>query len=180
MGFVFQDTGLLPWRNVQRNVEIGLEARGVAKDVRAKKARESLELVGLADVATSAPYYLSGGMQQRVGVARALAVEPRVLLMDEPFGQVDSLTRERLQVETAQLWSRLGTSIVFVTHDVDEAIFFSDRIAIFAATGGVLAEVVSVECPKRRWTYNVRADSRAIELREHILKTIGVGAAAQP
>ena len=178
MSYVFQDINLLPWRSVVKNVELGLEARGVPKAERRVRAMETLEMVGLADVAGAAPYTLSGGMQQRVGVARALAVRPKVLLMDEPFGQLDNFTREALQIEIAELWAKLGTTIVFVTHDVDEAIFLSDRIALFRPDPGRLTEVIDVGLPRPRSGYDVRAHRRAIELRAHIVSHLGVGTRA--
>jgi NitT/TauT family transport system ATP-binding protein len=168
MSYVFQDINLLPWRSVVDNVALGLEAKGMRKaDCRAR-AMEALEMVGLGAVAKSAPYTLSGGMQQRVGVARALAVGPKVLLMDEPFGQLDNFTREALQVEIANLWQRLGTTIIFVTHDVDEAIFLSDRIGLFQPNPGRLTKILDVDLPRPRADYNVRAHQRAIELRSEI------------
>jgi NitT/TauT family transport system ATP-binding protein len=179
MSYVFQDINLLPWRSVLKNVELGLEARGLGKAERRERAMEVLEMVGLAHVADSPTYTLSGGMQQRVGVARALAVRPKVLLMDEPFGQLDNFTREVLQVEIADLWSKLGTTIVFVTHDVEEAIFLSDRIALFRPEPGRLTEIVDVDLPRPRDGYDVRADKRAIELRAHIVNHLGVTRAAQ-
>ncbi|MGH9094393.1 MAG: ABC transporter ATP-binding protein [Acidimicrobiales bacterium] len=168
MAYVFQDINLLPWRNVLDNVALGLEARGVSKVVRRKRAMEVLEMVGLASVAHVAPYTLSGGMQQRVGVARALAVDPKVLLMDEPFGQLDNFTREALQIEIAALWTKLGTTIIFVTHDVDEAIFLSDRIGLFQPDPGRLTDILDVDLPRPRTDYDVRAHPRAIELRAYI------------
>ena len=180
MSYVFQDINLLPWRTVIKNVERGLEARGLPKQERAQRAMEMLTMVGLGSVATAPPYTLSGGMQQRVGVARALAVEPKVLLMDEPFGQLDNFTREALQVDIARLWERLGTTIVFVTHDVDEAIFLSDRIALFQPGPGRLTEIVDIDLPRPRTEYDVRAHPRAIELRSHIVNhlSLGIGARA--
>jgi NitT/TauT family transport system ATP-binding protein len=178
MAYVFQDINLLPWRTVAKNVELGLEARGVPRQERGARAMAMLEMVGLAPVATAPPYTLSGGMQQRVGVARALAVGPKVLLMDEPFGQLDNFTREALQVEIAELWARLGTTIVFVTHDVDEAIFLSDRIVLFQPDPGRLTEIIEVGLPRPRTDYDVRADRRAIELRAHIVNQLGVGTGA--
>ncbi len=180
MSYVFQDINLLPWRTVIKNVELGLEARGLPKVERAQRAMEMLTMVGLGSVATAPPYTLSGGMQQRVGVARALAVEPKVLLMDEPFGQLDNFTREALQVDIARLWERLGTTIVFVTHDVDEAIFLSDRIALFQPGPGRLTEIVDIDLPRPRTEYDVRAHPRALELRSHIVNhlSLGIGARA--
>jgi NitT/TauT family transport system ATP-binding protein len=174
MAFVFQDINLLPWRSVVENVEIGLEARGLTKDERRHRALETLRLVGLESVASRPPYTLSGGMQQRVGVARALAIQPKVLLMDEPFVHLDNFTRETLQIELSKLWRRLGLTIVFVTHDVDEAIFLSDRIALFRSSPGRIAEVVTVDLPHPRWEFNVRADPRAIALRERIIDALQV------
>jgi NitT/TauT family transport system ATP-binding protein len=174
MGYVFQDINLLPWRSVRQNVEIGLEARGMPAPARRRRALDVLEMVGLHDVAELPPYTLSGGMQQRVGVARALAVDPKVLLMDEPFGHLDNFTRETLQIEIAKLWSKLGTTIVFVTHDVDEAIFLSSRIVLFRNRPGHVSRVLDVELPHPRWEFNVRADPRAIQMREAIIEHLGV------
>lgn len=174
MGFVFQDINLLPWRTVAENVEIGLEARGFPPRERRARAVEALRLVGLESVANAAPYTLSGGMQQRVGVARALAIDPKVLLMDEPFGHLDNFTREGLQIEIAKLWAKLGTTVVFVTHDVDEAIFLSDRIALFHTNPGRVTKILDVSLPRPRWEFNVRADSRAIEMREAIIRDLGI------
>ena len=168
MSYVFQDINLLPWRSVLDNVALGLEVRGVPKAERRERAMAVLDMVGLAAVAKSPPYTLSGGMQQRVGVARALAIRPKVLLMDEPFGQLDNFTREALQVEIANLWEKLGTTIMFVTHDVDEAIFLSDRIGLFQPGPGRLTEVLEVDLPRPRTDYDVRAHGRAIELRSYI------------
>ena len=130
--------------------------------------------MGLESVADVPPYTLSGGMQQRVGVARALAVDPKVLLMDEPFGHLDNFTRENLQVEIARLWQRLKMTVIFVTHDVDEAIFLSDRIALFRTDPGRIAEIVEVDLRRPRWEYNVRAEPNAIGLREHIMDELEV------
>jgi NitT/TauT family transport system ATP-binding protein len=174
MGFVFQDINLLPWRSVRQNVEIGLEARGLRATERRRRATEAIRMVGLEDVAEVPPYTLSGGMQQRVGVARALAISPKVLLMDEPFGHLDNFTRETLQIEIARLWSKLGTTVVFVTHDVDEAIFLSDRIALFQGRPGRVTRVIDVDLPRPRWEFNVRAHPRAIEMREAIIEYLGV------
>ena len=174
MGFVFQDINLLPWRSVRQNVEIGLEARGVRAAERRTLALQALRMVGLEEVADVPPYTLSGGMQQRVGVARALAIGPKVLLMDEPFGQLDNFTREALQIEVSKLWSKLRTTIVFVTHDVDEAIFLSDRIALFHGEPGRLTRIIDVDLPHPRWEFNVRADPRAIAMREGIIDHLGV------
>lgn len=175
MAYVFQDINLLPWRSVLENAALGLEARGINKKDRTERAMEVLEMVGLASFSNAPPYTLSGGMQQRVGVARALAVRPKVLLMDEPFGQLDNFTREALQIEIANLWTKLGTTIVFVTHDVDEAIFLSDRIALFQPAPGRLTEIVDVDLPRPRTEYDVRAHPGAIELRSYIMSHLRGG-----
>lgn len=177
MAYVFQDINLLPWRSVLDNVALGLEVRGMSKSDRRARAMEVLEMVGLASVAKVPPYTLSGGMQQRVGVARALAVHPKVLLMDEPFGQLDNFTREALQVEISNLWAKISATIIFVTHDVDEAIFLSDRIGLFQPDPGRLTEVLDVDLPRPRTDYDVRAHPRAIELRAYITEHLRGGKA---
>jgi len=174
MAFVFQDINLLPWRSVVENVEVGLEGRGIGRRARRQRALEALELVGLESVSSAPPYTLSGGMQQRVGVARALAVDPKVLLMDEPFGHLDNFTRETLQVEVARLWERLRMTVIFVTHDVDEAIFLSDRIALFRTNPGRMSQIIDVNLKRPRWEYNVRADPDAIRMREVIMEELEV------
>lgn len=174
MAFVFQDISLLPWRNAVENVEIGLEARRMGKEERRESALAALRLVGLESVAKAAPYTMSGGMQQRVGLARALAIQPKVLLMDEPFGHLDNFTRETLQIEVAKLWQRLGMTVVFVTHDVDEAIFLSDRIALLHSSPGRVTKIIDIDLPHPRWEFNVRADPRAIATREAIMDDLQV------
>lgn len=174
MAFVFQDVALLPWRSVRQNVELGLAARGLGKDECRSRALAALDLVGLGRVAEVPPYTLSGGMQQRVGIARALALEPKVLLMDEPFAHLDNFTREALQVELEKLYSTLHMTTVFVTHDVDEAVFLSDRIALFGTSPGRILEIVDVPFARPRWSSNVRATTEAVDLREYILRTLNV------
>jgi len=124
---VFQEPGLLPWRSVTGNVELALQHKRLPAAKKREIVRGYLEVTGLTDFARFPPYRLSGGMQQRVGLARALAVDPSVLLMDEPFGALDALTRAALQVELGRIVESVGSTVVFVTHDVDEAIFLSDR-----------------------------------------------------
>lgn len=168
MAYVFQDINLLPWRSVRKNVELGLEARGIPKDQRRQIAEEALEMVGLKDVMDVPPYTLSGGMQQRVGVARALATKPKVLLMDEPFGQLDNFTREALQVEVAALWEKLHITAVFVTHDVDESIFLSDRIVVMNGNPGRIVEILNVNLERPRSQEDFRGEQETIELRHRI------------
>lgn len=147
---VFQQPSLLAWRNALRNVEFGLELMKTGSRERKEKARQALRLVGLADYETYYPKQLSGGMQQRVGLARALAVEPEILLMDEPFSALDAQTREELQAELLDLHAQTGKTIMFVTHDLDEAIYLSDRVLVLLPHPGRVHTVVDVDIPRPR------------------------------
>ena len=134
---VFQQYTLLPWRTAQANIELALEAKGgLSRRERADRARTYLELVGLSEFANRYPHELSGGMKQRIAIARSLSYEPEVLLMDEPFGALDAQTRERLQEELLAIWERTGTTVVFITHDIDEAVFLGQRVAVMSARPG--------------------------------------------
>lgn len=150
MAMIFQEYSLYPWRTVIRNIEFGLEVKGLSKEERRKKAAEYLELVGLRDFADRYPYELSGGMRQRVAVARALAIEPHILLMDEPFGALDAQTRNKLQRELLEIWEKTKKTVLFVTHSVDEAVFLSDRIVILSPRPGRVREIVRVGLPRPR------------------------------
>jgi ABC-type nitrate/sulfonate/bicarbonate transport system ATPase subunit len=148
---VFQQPGLLPWRDVLHNVTYGLEMSGrMRRREAAARGRELLELVGLADFAHSFPNQLSGGMQQRVNLARALAVEPELLLLDEPFASVDAQTREALQVELLNICKRAEVTALFVTHDIGEAVFLADRVCIFSPRPGRIVREVRVRLPEPR------------------------------
>jgi NitT/TauT family transport system ATP-binding protein len=142
---VFQDYALFPWMTVESNVEFGLEARGVAADKRRQVSGELLKLVGLGEFAKKYPHHLSGGMKQRVSIARALAVEPQILLMDEPFGALDAQTRSVMQEELLRIWKLYRKTVVFVTHSIDEAIYLSDRIVIMTARPGRIKAIVEVK-----------------------------------
>jgi NitT/TauT family transport system ATP-binding protein len=143
---VFQQYTLLPWRTAAANIEFALEAKGgMTKKQRAEQARVYLELVGLTEFANRYPHELSGGMKQRVAIARSLSYEPQVLLMDEPFGALDAQTRERLQEELLSIWRRTGTTVIFITHDIDEAVFLGQRVAVMSARPGRIKEVVTVD-----------------------------------
>jgi NitT/TauT family transport system ATP-binding protein len=148
-GIAFQQAGLFEWRSVLRNVELPLELRGIGRRGRRARAREMLELVGLSDFARHYPSQLSGGMQQRVAIARALAVHPPLLLMDEPFGALDEMTRERLQDELLGVCARTGTSTIFVTHSIPEAVYLSDRVVVMSARPGRITAEVTIDLGPR-------------------------------
>ena len=167
-GMVFQNYAVFPHMSVFENVAFGLRNRKVPADEIRHRVQRMLEMARLTGLEKRTPDQLSGGQQQRVGLARAMVIEPQVLLMDEPLGHVDDFTREILQIEILKLWMQLKTTVVFVSHDVDEAILLSQRIALFQAKPGRLVEVVDVDLPQPRWEYDVRAHPRAIELHNYI------------
>ncbi|HET7026149.1 MAG TPA: ABC transporter ATP-binding protein [Candidatus Limnocylindrales bacterium] len=163
--FVFQNFALFPWRTVLGNVVFPLESAGRPKREREELARKYIDMVGLTAFIDSHPHELSGGMQQRVGIARALAVNPEILLMDEPFGALDAQTRELMQIELLGIWEATRKTVVFVTHSVDEAIFLSGRIAVFSAHPGTITKVLDVPFPYPRTDGNVKLDPKFAELR---------------
>ncbi len=146
-GIAFQQAGLLPWRTVAANVVLPLQLHDVGKAERTTRVEELLELVGLSDFAQSFPDQLSGGMQQRVAIARALAERPRLLLMDEPFGALDEITRERMQAELVRIGQESGAAVVFVTHSIPEAVFLSDRVVVMSARPGRVVGAVDTRPP---------------------------------
>jgi NitT/TauT family transport system ATP-binding protein len=149
-GYVFQQYALFPWRTALSNIEFGLESRGIPKEERLKIGRELLALFGLSEFEDRFPYQLSGGMQQRVAIARALATKPDVLLMDEPFAALDAQTREILQNELIRIWEGTDTTVIFVTHSIDEAVFLADRVAVVTARPGMVKEIIEIDLPRPR------------------------------
>ena len=149
LGFVFQDAALLPWRNAIDNVRLPLQV-GKSKSIHAGSPEELLELVGLKGRQDAYPHELSGGMRQRVSIARALVCKPRVLLMDEPFGALDEITRDRLNEELLRIWEATGTTILFVTHSIPEAVFLSQQVLVMTKTPGTIREIVPIDLPYPR------------------------------
>jgi NitT/TauT family transport system ATP-binding protein len=177
-GIVFQDSVLFDWRTVAKNVSLPLEMMGWGRARRATRVREMLELVELEGFEDRRPWQLSGGMQQRVSIARALAFAPALLLMDEPFGALDEMTRERLNLELLQIWNASASTVVFVTHSIPEAVFLSTRVVVMSPRPGRIAAVVEVDLPYPR-TVDTREEPRFFELvtevRDHLRAAGGVG-----
>jgi NitT/TauT family transport system ATP-binding protein len=169
---VFQDFALLPWATAQRNVEFGLLLRGVGAQERAATARRYLAKVGLAGFEGAYPAQLSGGMQQRVGLARALAVNPRVLLMDEPFASIDEQTRRLFQDDLLGLWSEERKTVVFVTHSMEEAIYLSDRVVVLSPRPGRVHQILDVPLPRPREATDVRSGADFARLVDGLWKIL--------
>ncbi|MDQ1734484.1 MAG: NitT/TauT family transport system ATP-binding protein [Pseudonocardiales bacterium] len=160
---VFQQYALFPWRTARANVEFGLETLGLKRKQRAEKAIEFLELVGLAAFAHRYPHELSGGMKQRVAIARSLAYDPDILLMDEPFAALDAQTREQLQDELLRIWQATGKTIVFITHGIEEAVYLGQRVAVLSSRPGRLKQIVDIEIGDRAAAIEAQVDIRASE-----------------
>ena len=165
-GIVFQQYALLPWRTARKNIEFGLEAKGLRAAERRERAEHYLELVGLQAFADRYPHELSGGMKQRVAIARSLAFDPEVLLMDEPFAALDAQTRESLQDELLRIWEATGKTILFITHGIDEAIYLGQRVAVLTSRPGRIKKVVDVAID--RSAQDVRSDAGFRALRHHV------------
>ena len=165
---VFQSFGLFPWKNVIDNVKFPLVIRKMDDDEADALARTFIEKVGLTGFGEAMPHQLSGGMQQRVGLARALVTDPEILLMDEPFGAIDAQTRELMQEELLRLWSDSGKTVMFVTHDLDEAVTLADRVVVLTRGPGRVRTIVPVELGRPRWAYDVRSEENFIKVRHFI------------
>src|SRR6266699_5661679 len=161
---VFQEFGLLPWRTVRANVELGLELKGIPSAERSQRAAELIKLVGLQGFERHYPHELSGGMKQRVGLARALATEPEVLLMDEPFAALDAQTRDLMQAELLAVWERTRKTVLFVTHSIEEAAYLSDRVIVVSARPGRSKAEIDVRLPRPR-DYEMRLSPEFNELK---------------
>lgn len=167
-GFVFQEYTLLPWRTARENIELGLELQGIAKEECFKLAQKYIDLVRLKGFEDAYPKELSGGMQQRVAIARALITDPEIILMDEPFGALDAQTRNLMQEELLRIWQTSNKTILFVTHNVDEAVFLADRIIVLTARPGKVKKVITVGIPHPR----NRTGTKASKIRRDILRIL--------
>jgi NitT/TauT family transport system ATP-binding protein len=174
LAVVFQEYGrsLFPWMKVYENVELPLKAKGLPRSERDGLVRQALQEVGLGEARSAWPWQLSGGMQQRVAIARALAYQPRVLLMDEPFAAVDAQTRADLEDLVRSVWKHFGVTLLFVTHDIDEAVYLGQRVVVLSSSPTVVAEDLAIDLPADRDQLNTRADQRFIDLRGHIYALI--------
>jgi NitT/TauT family transport system ATP-binding protein len=176
---VFQQPSLLPWRTVMGNVMYGVELLGIPKEEARSRAKRFVELIGLGAFAESYPLELSGGMQQRVNLARALAVDPEVLLLDEPFAALDAQTRETMQQELLRIWNETRKTAVFITHDIVEAVYLADRVIVFTARPGRVKEVIDVDMPRPR-DLRLKRDRRFVEIEARIWESIREEAALDP
>jgi NitT/TauT family transport system ATP-binding protein len=167
-GMVFQEFALFPWRTVRKNVEFGLELKKIPKEKRNEISQKYIDLVGLKGFENAHPYELSGGMKQRVGIARALANDPSILLMDEPFGAIDAQTRNMMQGELLRIWSETKKTVVFITHSVDEAVYLADRIVVMSPRPGKLKEIFDIPFERPR----ERASVEFASLRRDILSEL--------
>ncbi len=171
VAMVFQHFGLFPWKTVYDNVAYGLRMAGVPRAEIARRVPDFIQLVGLKGFEKAYPYQMSGGMQQRCGLARALAIEPRVLLMDEPFAAVDAQTREILQFELLRIWEQRPTTMLFVTHSIEEAVLMGDRVIVLKGRPSDIHEIIGIDLPRPRSRETLR-QPRFAELRERVWETL--------
>ncbi len=173
-GYVFQAPALFDWRTVQQNVMLPLEIMGFNKQERASRAEKMLKLVGLEKFARNYPWQLSGGMQQRASIARALAFDPQLIFMDEPFGALDEITRENLNLELLRLWRETGKTIIFVTHSIPEAVFLSTRIVVMTPRPGKIEKIIEVDLPQPR-NFDTRETPRFFEIATEVRESLRHG-----
>ncbi|MHA1965121.1 MAG: ABC transporter ATP-binding protein [Candidatus Thorarchaeota archaeon] len=166
--YVFQNINLLPWRNTFDNVVLGLDIKGVPKEEQEVIAGKYIDMVGLSGFENHYPHELSGGMQQRVGIARALAVDPDILLMDEPFGYLDALTRMSLQTEVLEIWRKQKKTCIFITHDIDESIFLGDRVVLMSCRPGKITETFPIDLARPRLDHDIRNTDKFQNIRANI------------
>lgn len=178
-GVVFQEYALFPWKSVMGNAEFGLQMKGIAKKDRRQRVEEYLQMVGLSEFSDAATYNLSGGMQQRVAIVRALANDPEVLLMDEPFGALDALTREEMEIELLKIWKKTKKTILFITHDVEEAVFLASRLVILTSRPGKVKENIELSFARDfpitgglKEARTLKTEPAFIEVRTNALKSI--------
>ena len=175
MSMVFQGIGLMPWKTVEGNVALGLQLqahRRKLNEAETQRIHDTLAMVGLKGFERYYPHQLSGGMQQRVGLARALVRQPEILLMDEPFGALDAQTRAVLQDELLNIWNRVKSTVLFITHDLDEAIYLSDLVVIMGRRPGRIKQVLEVKLPRPRYSYDARAEPEFAQLRSIAWRSI--------
>ena len=173
-GYVFQAPALYPWRTIERNVALPLEIMGVGAAERREKVRRHLELVNLAGFEKKFPWQLSGGMQQRVSIARALCFEPKLMLMDEPFGALDEIVRDHLNEQLLQLWAKTGKTVVFVTHSIPEAVFLSTKIVVMSPRPGRIIDVITTDFPRDR-TLDIRETPEFLEVAHRVREGLRAG-----
>ncbi len=171
-GFVFQSFSLLPWRNVIDNIRFPMEIKDVPEEEQMNTSMKYVKMVGLSGFEKSYPHELSGGMQQRVGLARALAMDPEILLMDEPFASVDAQTREIMQIELLKIWTEKKATIIFITHSLDEALFLADRIILMGPRPSRVEEIIEVPLPRPRWEYDIHERQEFVKLRSYLWRRL--------